>query len=629
MAEGPIVKPTKTEFRECWRTIWRTPYVLRLALSAGIGGFLFGYDTGVISGALLYIREDFESVNKKTWLQETIVSMAVAGAIIGAAVGGYTNDKFGRKISILFSDVVFFVGALVMAAAPAPWVIIVGRLLVGLGVGTASVSSPLYISEASPAKIRGALVGSNGLLLTGAQFLSYLINLAFTKARGTWRWMLGIAALPALIQFLLMLSLPESPRWLCRKSRVDEARAVLEKIFPSDEVEKEMDALASSVETEKDGAAAIGNGMFSKVTAALRNTVVRRGLYAGITVQVAQQFVGINTVMYYAPTIVQFAGFASNSVAMALALVTTGLNTFGTLISMAFVDRYGRRKLMMISMIGIITFLVALSVVFIEASVHSPKINSVESGHFGSNSSCPIYLTANDASKWNCMSCLKADCGFCSNAASEVCTCPSKYILTLNSTFLVHLYYNLIYNNHVKFFENYQTIESLILIDLPFFFFQFHPGACLAATKALRSACRAEHRVFYEKGCPSRFGFLAVMFLGLYIISYAPGMGTIPWIVNSEIYPLQYRGIGGGIAAMSNWVANLIVSETYLTLTEHLGAGGTFFLFAGISCIGLAAIFWFVPETKGLTFEEVEKILEDGYRPKLCGKTKKKNVDSV
>ncbi|KDP36438.1 hypothetical protein JCGZ_09508 [Jatropha curcas] len=576
MAEGPIVKPTKTEFRECWRTIWRTPYVLRLALSAGIGGFLFGYDTGVISGALLYIREDFESVNKKTWLQETIVSMAVAGAIIGAAVGGYTNDKFGRKISILFSDVVFFVGALVMAAAPAPWVIIVGRLLVGLGVGTASVSSPLYISEASPAKIRGALVGSNGLLLTGAQFLSYLINLAFTKARGTWRWMLGIAALPALIQFLLMLSLPESPRWLCRKSRVDEARAVLEKIFPSDEVEKEMDALASSVETEKDGAAAIGNGMFSKVTAALRNTVVRRGLYAGITVQVAQQFVGINTVMYYAPTIVQFAGFASNSVAMALALVTTGLNTFGTLISMAFVDRYGRRKLMMISMIGIITFLVALSVVFIEASVHSPKINSVESGHFGSNSSCPIYLTANDASKWNCMSCLKADCGFCSNAASE-----------------------------------------------------FHPGACLAATKALRSACRAEHRVFYEKGCPSRFGFLAVMFLGLYIISYAPGMGTIPWIVNSEIYPLQYRGIGGGIAAMSNWVANLIVSETYLTLTEHLGAGGTFFLFAGISCIGLAAIFWFVPETKGLTFEEVEKILEDGYRPKLCGKTKKKNVDSV
>ncbi|XP_050229599.1 inositol transporter 4 [Mercurialis annua] len=577
MGEGVIVKADKTEFTECWNMAWKTPYILRLALSAGIGGFLFGYDTGVISGALLYIRDDFEAVAKSTKLQETIVSMAVAGAIVGAAVGGYMNDAFGRKMSILIADVLFFFGALVQAAAPSPGVIILGRILVGLGVGMASMTSPLYISEASPARIRGALVSTNGLLITSGQFLSYLINLAFTKAPGTWRWMIGIACIPPLVQFFLMLSLPESPRWLYRKNKVDEARQILEKIYDADEVEKEMKALSSSVEAEKAAEADIGTGVIAKLKSAFGNKVVRRGLYAGITVQVAQQFVGINTVMYYAPTIVQFAGFASNSVALALSLVTSGLNALGTLISMAFVDRYGRRRLMIISMIGIITFLVALSIVFMQASLHAPMISSIESAHFGANSTCSKYATAANPSKWSCMSCLKADCGFCSN--------PS-------STYL--------------------------------------PGACLEASKALKGECGAEKRVFFEQGCPSKFGFLAVILLGIYIIMYAPGMGTVPWIVNSEIYPLRYRGLGGGIAAVANWSSNLLVSSTYLTLTENLGAGGTFFVFAAVSCVSLCFIYWFVPETKGLQFEQVEKILEDGYKPSLCGGRKKdKDVDTA
>ncbi|KAB5551542.1 hypothetical protein DKX38_008853 [Salix brachista] len=552
MVEGGVATADRTEFTECWRTVWKTPYIMRLALSAGIGGLLFGYDTGVISGALLYIREDFEEVDRKTWLQETIVSMAVAGAIFGAAFGGYINDRWGRRVAILGADLVFFFGAVVMAVAPKPWVIVIGRIFVGLGVGMASMTAPLYISEASPARIRGALVP------------------------GTWRWMLGVAGVPAVVQFVLMLSLPESPRWLYRKNRVDEARAILERIYPAHEVENELNALKFSVEAEKADEAAIGEGMIAKVKGAFKNKVVRRGLYAGITVQVAQQFVGINTVMYYAPTIVQFAGFASNSVALTLSLITSGLNAIGSIVSMCFVDRYGRRRLMIISMIGIIFFLVILSVVFIEASNHAPKVSGIETTHFGTNSTCPHYLTASDASRWSCMTCLKAHCGFCANADSEI-----------------------------------------------------HPGACLDSTKAIRGDCRAEKRVFFEKGCPSKFGFLAVVLLGLYIISYSPGMGTVPWIVNSEIYPLRYRGVGGGIAAVSNWCSNLIVSESYLSLTEALGAGGTFFLFAGISTISLTFIYFLVPETKGLQFEEVEKLLEDGYKPRLFRGKKEKSKDQV
>ncbi|XP_010516778.1 PREDICTED: probable inositol transporter 3 [Camelina sativa] len=567
MAEG-VAKTEAVKFTEVWRTTWETPYIMRLALSAGIGGLLFGYNTGVISGALLYIKEDFGEVDQKTWLQEIIVSMTAAGAIVGAAIGGWYNDKSGRRISVLIADVLFIMGAIVMVVAHAPWVIIVGRLLVGFGVGMASMTSPLYISEMSPARIRGALVSTNGLLITGGQFLSYLINLAFVHTPGTWRWMLGVSAIPAIIQFCLMLSLPESPRWLYRNDRKAESRDILERIYPAEKVEAEIAALKESVLAETADEDIIGHSYSAKLRGALSNPVVRHGLAAGVTVQVAQQFVGINTVMYYSPTILQFAGYASNKTAMALALITSGLNAVGSVVSMMFVDRYGRRKLMIISMFGIISCLISLAVVFNEASNQAPKIDTRDSRKFAPNATCPAFVpfTASHAppSNWNCMKCLRYDCGFCSNSAQE-----------------------------------------------------YAPGACVVLSGDMKALCHSKGRTYFKDGCPSKFGYLAIVFLGLYIIVYAPGMGTVPWIVNSEIYPLRYRGLAGGIAAVSNWTSNLIVSETFLTLTQAVGSSGTFLLFAGSSTIGLFFIWLFVPETKGLQFEEVEKLLEGGFRPSL------------
>lgn len=177
-----------------------------------------------------------------------------------------------------------------------------------------------------------------------------------------------------------------------------------------------------SVEAEKADENVIGNSLKQKVKGALSNVVVRRGLYAGVTVQVAQQFSGINTVMYYSPTIVQLAGFASNKTAMALSLITSGLNAVGSIVSMTFVDRYGRRRLMIISMIGIIACLVVLSIVFSLAATHSPKVDQFESTHYyaANNSTCPSFVSADNPTSWNCMSCLKAECGFCANGADEV-----------------------------------------------------------------------------------------------------------------------------------------------------------------------------------------------------------------
>lgn len=208
---------------------------------------------------------------------------------------------------------------------------------------------------------------------------------------------------------------------MINQNMVDEARAILEKIYPAEEVEQELHCLKESIEFEKEMDASTGKDMISKVKSAFSDTVVRRGLYAGVTVQVAQQFVGINTVMYYAPTIVQFAGFASKSVALALSLVTTGLNAFGSIMSMLFVDRYGRRRLMIISMLGIITFLVALAVVFQQASTHAPATSLVDSESFSGNSTCPSYLSSfKTTTKWSCMNCLKAKCAFCADAANQV-----------------------------------------------------------------------------------------------------------------------------------------------------------------------------------------------------------------
>ncbi|KAM3748692.1 hypothetical protein ACB098_05G128300 [Castanea mollissima] len=555
--EGGIPTADASAFRDCFSLAWKNPYVLRLAFSAGIGGLLFGYDTGVISGALLYIRDDFKEVDQKTFLQETIVSMAVAGAIVGAAIGGWFNDRYGRKLALLLADFLFFTGAVIMASANGPPLLIVGRVFVGFGVGMASMTAPLYISEASPAKIRGALVSTNGFLITGGQFLSYLINLAFTQAPGTWRWMLGVAGLPALLQFALMIFLPESPRWLYRKGREEEAKAILEKIYPAHQLEAEMQALHESVEAEIKETGSAGKITYTELW---KTKTVRRGLIAGVGLQMFQQFVGINTVMYYSPTIVQLAGIASNQTALLLSLVTSGLNALGSVASIYFIDRTGRRKLCVISLAGVVISLALLSGIFYQTTTHSPKVTPTITSHL-KNYTCPDYSSAANANRWDCMKCLKAsspECGFCASATNKLL-----------------------------------------------------PGECVISNDTVKDVCHGENRLWYTRGCPSKTGWLALVGLALYIIFFSPGMGTVPWIVNSEIYPLRYRGICGGIAATVNWTSNLIVAQSFLSLTKAIGTPWTFLMFGVIAVIGLLFVLICVPETKGLPIEEIEKMLED------------------
>ncbi|RWV84358.1 hypothetical protein GW17_00053929 [Ensete ventricosum] len=388
-------------------------YVLGLTVTAGIGGLLFGYDTGVISGALLYIRDDFAAVAENKVLQETIVSMAIAGAIIGAAGGGWVNDAYGRKKATLLADIIFATGSVVMCAAPDPYVLICGRLLVGLGIGIASVTAPVYIAEASPSEIRGGLVGINVLMITGGQFLSYLVNLAFTE---------------------------------------------------------------------------VNSSSFSCCSPC--KFITPGHLHSWLI-----QFTGINTVMYYSPTIVQMAGFTSNKLALLLSLIVAAMNAAGTIVGIFLIDRCGRRRLTLSSLSGVLISLLILSGAFF---LQPSKLNS----------------------------------GLCE-------------VQTLHDT------------------------------------------------------------------CGTSLGWIAVLGLALYIAFFSPGMGPVPWAVNSEIYPEAYRGVCGGMSATVNWVSNLIVSQTFLSVVAVIGTGGTFLIIAGVAVVAFIFVALFVPETKGLSFEEVERLWKE------------------
>lgn len=215
------------------------------------------------------------------------------------------------------------------------------------------------------------------------------------------------------------------------QGKEEEARNILLRIYRHDEIEEETRAMQESVEAEKEDEHLNGQkNLAKKLKDAFGNDVVRRGLYAGITVQVAQQFVGINTLMYYSPTIVQFAGIASNSTALALSLITSGLNAVGTILSMAFIDRYGRRRLMLISLVGIIVCLIVSSAIFFQAAKHAPAISYRDTLGFGANSTCQAYTNAPNFPSWNCNQCLHAECAFCANSDNQVGS--SNFLLSHN-----------------------------------------------------------------------------------------------------------------------------------------------------------------------------------------------------
>jgi len=323
--------------------------VVLTALVAALGGLLFGFDTSVISGAMLFLRSDFHLSDTQL---EFAVGIALAGALLGAASAGYCTDRWGRRWMLLVTALGFGFFSVLTGLAGGLVTFSVARFFVGACIGIASLAVPLYIAEMSPARIRGALVSLNQLAITVGIGVAYFVDYAFAGA-GSWRWMFASAVFPALVLLIGMIFLPESPRWLARQGFRERALENFRRLGRGDEAEAELAEVEGALESEQEGFAILWQPGF------------RIAVLVGIGLAILQQITGINTIIYYSPAILRMAGYPSAKAAIWAAAVIGVANVVITLVSMALVDRLGRRLLLLLSTAGM-----GISLVFIGWAFH-------------------------------------------------------------------------------------------------------------------------------------------------------------------------------------------------------------------------------------------------------------------
>lgn len=431
--------------------------VIAWSFVVALGGFLFGFDTAVISGA--------EKAVQAYWSLSEIehgVTMAIAlvGTVVGALLGAYPSDRFGRKRTLFLIAALYFISALGTAFARDWSVFIVFRFLGGIGVGVSSVTAPIYISEIAPAGKRGRLVGLFQFNIVLGILVSYLSNYLIGQGgENAWRWMLGVQAFPALVFYILIHFVPESPRWLALYRRnSDAALAVLKKINPLNYREELNNIVASAT-------AASGAGNSSSLFA----KAYRFPVFLAIVFAVFNQVSGINAIIYYAPRVFEMAGLGAQS--SLLSTVGIGLVNFTfTLIAINVIDKVGRRKLMLIGSVGLIVSLALVS--------------------------------------------------------------------------------------HAFYAEN-----------------------------------------------PN--GIAVTAYLMVYIAFFAFSQGAVIWVFISEIFPNEVRAKGQTLGSLTHWVMAAVITFFFPMLSERLGGGHTFLIFAVLMVVQLLFVWRIMPETKGKSLEQI------------------------
>jgi sugar porter (SP) family MFS transporter len=324
-------------------------YVLSVSLVAAIGGLIFGFDTAIVAGATRYMKEQFSLDS----LQEGwAVAVVLVGCMFGAGLAGPISDRIGRRRFMLVSAVLFLVSAVGCALPRTIAEFMIFRFVAGLGVGSAAVLSPLYIAEIAPARARGALVSVNQLAIVTGILLAYFVNWIFAGAGpANWRWMFACGAVPSVLFFLLLLGVPESPRWLVKNGREDEARTVLTRADTAE-------AAAAGIRDIKD-ALALEEGSYREIF----RPAFRRPLVIAVVLAVFQQITGINAILYYAPRIFEGAGFERMS-AIGQSAVVGLVNMLFTVVAIVLADKVGRRPLLLIATAGMGGSLVLLGAAF-------------------------------------------------------------------------------------------------------------------------------------------------------------------------------------------------------------------------------------------------------------------------
>lgn len=448
------------------------PKAIFACLMAALAGLMFGLDIGVISGATKFIQQEFQISDQ---VIEWIVSSMMAGAALGALGAGSLSAKLGRKKSLMLGAVLFVVGSVLCGLATSPTMLIFARFLLGLAIGIASFTAPLYLAEVAPENIRGSMISLYQLMITAGILIAFLSNTAFSYHEA-WRWMLGIIAIPGVLFLIGVFALPDSPRWLIMAGRKEEAIKVLHKLRGDEKViQQEVAEIEEQLKVPQKGWS-----LFKE------NANFRRSVGLGVLLQVVQQFTGMNVVMYYAPRI--FEGMGYDTAAQMWFTAAVGLtNVLATFIAIFLVDKWGRKPILYT---GFVVMAVGLGVV-------------------GS------MLGAGNLS------------------------------------------------------HGQQTFTVVMLL--------------------------------------------------IFIVGFAMSAGPLIWTLCSEVQPLKGRDFGIGCSTFTNWIANMIVGATFLTMLGTLGQGTTFWIYAGLNVVFIFLVFLLVPETKGVTLERIERNLMQGKRLRDLG----------
>ncbi|HEY1270359.1 MAG TPA: sugar porter family MFS transporter [Terriglobales bacterium] len=319
------------------------------ALVAAIGGLLFGFDTAVINGAIVFIKRQFVLSDSQT---EIAASSLLLGCVVGASLAAFTSDRFGRKKVLLGAAALFTISSLGAALPRDLFQFVVARFTGGIAIGMASTLSPLYIAEISPARMRGLLVSLNQLAIVSGILLSYSVNYLLTGAGpANWRWMFASAAIPSIFFLITLLFIPESPRWLVQQRREPEAERFLSQIVGSQAAAGEIRAIQASIAEES------GN---------LLDPIFRKPLLVAIVIALFSQFTGINTIIYYGSLVfLEHVPHQTASTALWANVIIGAINFIATIVGMALIDRAGRKPLLMSAFGGM-----ALSLVAVAASIH-------------------------------------------------------------------------------------------------------------------------------------------------------------------------------------------------------------------------------------------------------------------
>jgi sugar porter (SP) family MFS transporter len=563
--------------------------VYRSAIIAALGGLLFGFDVAVISGAVEPLREVFSLCN--WWLGLTVAS-ALIGTILGAALAQIPANRFGRKPTLMAVAILFLVSAIGCAVpwnldnaalSNVDWILFMFfRLLGGVAVGVASVVCPLYTAEISPARSRGFLVAFVqfnivfGILL--AFFTNYLIGNfmadSITNLHGAdgmeWRWMLGIIAIPSILFFLLVFTISESPRWLIVKGQSEKARAVIQKLGTDEgrSVDEELDAVRTVIEEEaKHGKVAL----------------FTRRLWFPITLVICiaafNQLSGINAVLYYAPSVFSMAG-AGPGLSLFLPVIIGLTNLIFTMLAMAVIDSFGRKKLMLIGSIGYITSLAVVAITFMvyasDFRVSTANFD-VQAAQQRVEHRQQVYTERPTEFNREGLQDALVDYAMTTYAAIETQARAAGE--------------NIAERTDAELSAQREAFAAL-------------------GIDALREEIVAKAADIDLTPTIPMTGLMIIL-IGLmaFIASHAFGQGAVIWVFLSEIFPQEVRAQGAALGSFTHWVFAAIVTQLFPVMLGLIGPANIFFMFAGFMVFQLLWVLCLMPETKQVPLEEMKKRL--------------------